>query len=118
MKLPTTMRADNSDETIDSATAAVLCHCSVDELTRRTRAGDLPALPIGRGYLYLRAQLLERLAALAEEHRTRAQELASLRASDRIAAIGAAAAQPTPPRNGRKPHPRLPAPPGNFPPRP
>jgi len=58
-------------ETIDADDCAVLLHCSVDQVEEMARGGDIPGLKIGRGWLFVRADLL---AFLAERARAEAQE--------------------------------------------
>lgn len=49
-------------ETLDAAACAELLHCSVDQVEDLARVGELPSVKIGRGWLFVRADLLEYLA--------------------------------------------------------
>jgi excisionase family DNA binding protein len=64
----------NADETIDDQAAALLLHCSVSQVRQLCQAGELPAIQYGRGWLFVRADLL---AFVAAEARNRAQALRS-----------------------------------------
>lgn len=58
-------------ETIDSDECAELLRCTADQVEELARAGEIPALKIGRGWLFVRGDLL---AYLAEKARAEAQE--------------------------------------------
>lgn len=58
-------------ETLDSAACAELLLCSVDQVEELARAGEIPGVKIGRGWLFVRADLL---AYLAERGRKEAEE--------------------------------------------
>lgn len=66
-----------SVETIDSEACAALLHCTADQVEELARAGELPALKFGRGWLFVRDDLLaylaERARAEAMERRARRQ---------------------------------------------
>lgn len=54
-----------SAETINSEECAVLLHCTADLVEEMARAGDIPGLKFGRGWLFVRADLLDYLASKA-----------------------------------------------------
>ena len=85
-------------DTIDADQCAELLRCSVDQVEEMARAGYIPGLKIGRGWLFVRADLLAWLAQRARE------EAADRRARRQPAAI----VQPIKPR--RRPPPVLPVP--------
>lgn len=58
-------------ETINSEECAELMHCTSDQVEELARAGEIPGLKFGRGWLFIRADLL---AYLAEKARAEAQE--------------------------------------------
>ena len=58
-------------ETIDAEECAELLKCTADTVEELTRKGELPAVKIGRGWIYVRADLL---AYLAEKGRREAEE--------------------------------------------
>ncbi|MBT2326053.1 helix-turn-helix domain-containing protein [Variovorax paradoxus] len=58
-------------ETIDSEECAALLRCTSDQVEELARAGEIPALKFGRGWLFVRADLL---AYLAEKARAEAQD--------------------------------------------
>lgn len=66
-----------SSETIDSEECAELLRCTSDQVEELARAGEIPGLKFGRGWLFVRADLL---AYLAEKARAEAQERRSKRA--------------------------------------
>lgn len=61
-------------ETMTAEEMAELMHCTVRQVEQLTRDGDLPAVKIGRSWLYVRADVL---AFLSEEGRRNAAELKS-----------------------------------------
>ena len=58
-------------ETIDSDECAKLMHCTSDHIEELARKGEIPALKIGRGWLFVRGDLL---AYLSEKARAEALE--------------------------------------------
>lgn len=60
-----------TDETIGSEDCAKLLHCTPEQVEELARAGDIPGLKLGRGWLFVRYDLL---AYLAEKARADAQE--------------------------------------------
>jgi excisionase family DNA binding protein len=56
----------NSDETIDADTAAKLLHCDNNQVESLARRGEIPATKIGRGWIFLRSQLLEAISERAK----------------------------------------------------
>lgn len=58
-------------DTIDAEDCAKLLRCTPETVEELTRKGELPAVKIGRGWLYVRADLL---AYLAEKGRREAEE--------------------------------------------
>lgn len=60
-----------STETINSDECAELLRCTAEQVEELARAGEIPALKIGRSWLFLRSDLL---AYLAEKARHEAQE--------------------------------------------
>lgn len=58
-------------DTIGSDQCAELLHCTPEQVEELARAGDIPALKFGRGWLFIRTDLL---SYLAEKSRTDAQD--------------------------------------------
>jgi excisionase family DNA binding protein len=58
-------------EAINSEDCAKLLHCTTEQVEELARAGEIPGLKLGRGWLFVRADLL---AYLAEKARSEAQE--------------------------------------------
>lgn len=58
-------------ETIDSDECAVLLRCTPTQVEELARGGDIPALKIGRSWLFIKDDLL---AYLAEKARLDAQD--------------------------------------------
>lgn len=56
----------NSDETIDAYEAAKLLHCDFEQVEYLARRGELPATKIGRGWIFLRSQLIQSIAERAK----------------------------------------------------
>ncbi len=54
-------------DTIDSRECAELLRCTPEQVEELARKGDLPAVKIGRGWLFVRADLLAYLAEKARE---------------------------------------------------
>jgi len=65
-----------TDDTINAEQCAQLLHCTPEQVEELARAGEIPGLKIGRGWLFIRADLL---AYLAEKARKEAQERRSKR---------------------------------------
>jgi len=65
-------------DTIDSDQCAELLKCTPEQVEALARDGDIPGLKIGRGWLFIRADLL---AYLAESARAEAQERRQKRAA-------------------------------------
>jgi len=83
-----------SDEVLNSGQCAELLHCTPEQIEELARAGELPALKIGRGWVFVRADLL---AYLAERAREEAAALRSKRS------VGSIAPQPAPSRRRSPP---------------
>lgn len=64
-------------DTIDATECAELLRCKPCQVEEMARAGDIPGLKIGRGWLFVRADLL---AFLAERARQEAADRRSKRA--------------------------------------
>lgn len=58
-------------ETITADQCAELLRCTTDQVEELTRKGELPGIKIGRSWIYVKADLLDYLAARA---RTEAEE--------------------------------------------
>ena len=58
-------------ETLNSDDCAKLLFCTADQVEEMARSGDLPAVKIGRSWLFVKADLL---AYLAEKARSEAQD--------------------------------------------
>lgn len=58
-------------DTIDAAQCAELLHCTEETAEEMARKGEIPALKIGRGWIFVRADLLQ---FLAERARFEAEE--------------------------------------------
>ena len=54
-------------DTIDAAECAELLRCTAGQVEEMARAGDIPGLKIGRGWLFVRADLLSFLADRARQ---------------------------------------------------
>ena len=54
-------------DTIDATECAQLLRCSPDQVEEMARAGELPAVKIGRAWLFVRADLLQFLGEKARE---------------------------------------------------
>jgi len=87
-------------ETIDADQCAELLHCTTDQVEELARAGEIPGLKLGRGWLFIRGDLL---AYLAEKARSEAQERRSKRQPG-------ANVREISPRARRRPAPALPTP--------
>jgi excisionase family DNA binding protein len=61
----------STDDTIGSEDCAKLLHCTPEQVEELARAGEIPGLKLGRGWLFVRADLL---AYLAEKAREEAQQ--------------------------------------------
>ena len=64
-------------DTIDADECAQLLRCTAGQVEEMARAGDIPGLKIGRGWLFVRADLL---AFLAERARQEAADRRAKRA--------------------------------------
>ena len=91
-------------DTIDSDQCAELLKCTPEQVEALARDGDIPGIKIGRGWLFIRADLL---AYLAERARAEAQERRQRRAGS---AHTPSNVQPIKPR--RRAPPALPQPVG------
>lgn len=58
-------------ETIDSAECSELLRCTPEQVEELARSGEIPGLKLGRGWLFVRSDLL---SYLAEKARAEAQE--------------------------------------------
>ncbi len=56
----------NADETIDVNAAAKLLHCDFEQVEFLARRGEIPATKIGRGWIFLRTQLIDSIAERAK----------------------------------------------------
>lgn len=65
-------------DTLDAAQCAELLKCTPEQVEALARDGEIPGVKIGRGWLFIRADLL---AYLAERARTEAQERRQRRAA-------------------------------------
>lgn len=63
--------SNTTKETIGSEDCAELLHCTPEQVEELARAGEIPGLKLGRGWLFVRADLL---AYLAEKAREEAQQ--------------------------------------------
>ena len=54
-------------ETIDAEECAPLLRCTVGQVEEMARSGDIPGLKIGRGWLFVRSDLLAFLAQRARD---------------------------------------------------
>ncbi len=54
-------------ETMDSEECAALLRCSIDQVEELVRNGDIPGVKLGRGWLFVRADLLDYIAELARQ---------------------------------------------------
>ena len=85
-------------DTIDADECAALLRCTAGQVEEMARAGEIPGLKIGRGWLFVRADLL---AFLAERARAEAADRRARRAPAAVAKVA-----PIKPR--RRPPPPLP----------
>jgi excisionase family DNA binding protein len=80
----------NADETIDARGAASLLHCDPTTVEDLARRGELPCTKVGRGWLFVRTDLLAYLAQRgreeAEERRRKRSEPTPLPKPEAIAA--------------------------------
>lgn len=60
-----------TDETINAEQCAELLHCTEQRIEELTRTGELPGMKFGRGWIYVKADLL---AYIAERARKEAEE--------------------------------------------
>lgn len=93
-------------ETIDAEQCAALLKCTPEQVEALARDGDIPGLKIGRGWLFIRADLL---AYLAERARAEAQERRQRRSAP---AQGPCNVQPI--KSRRRAPPALPQPVPSF----
>jgi excisionase family DNA binding protein len=54
-------------EIIDSEQCAELLHCTAEQVEELARAGDIPALKIGRSWIFIKDDLLRYLAEWARK---------------------------------------------------
>lgn len=54
-------------ETMDADECAALLRCSVDQVEELARTGEIPGVKLGRGWLFVRADLLAYIAELARQ---------------------------------------------------
>lgn len=94
-----------SDDTINAAQCAELLQCTEYRVEELTRIGELPGMKYGRGWIFVKADLL---AYIAERARKEAEE----RRSDRQARLAAPLAVSVKPR--RRTPPQLPVLPEGF----
>ena len=60
-----------TDETINAEQCAELLHCTEQRIEELTRSGELPGMKFGRGWIYVKADLL---AYIADRARKEAEE--------------------------------------------
>ena len=94
-------------DTIDAAQCAELLRCTVETAEEMARKGEIPALKIGRGWIFVRADLLQFLAERAR------QEAEERRQSIRARKQTNPALQPV--KSKRQQPPALPQPPTVWP---
>lgn len=82
-----------NNETMDSQECAELLRATKEQIEEMARGGDLPALKIGRSWLFVRADLL---SFLAEKARAEAQERRSKRQAGVAAPFSKPRRQPPP----------------------
>lgn len=72
-----------TEVTINAAQCAELLKCTEDTVEELTRKGELPGIKIGRGWIYVKSDLVQYLAekARAEAEERREQLRASLQAT-------------------------------------
>lgn len=58
---------NHAAETINSEQCASLLFCTAEQVEEMARAGEIPGLKIGRGWIFVRADLLDFLAERARE---------------------------------------------------
>jgi excisionase family DNA binding protein len=56
----------NADETIDDEAAAALLHCEPMTVRELALQGAIPGIKFGRGWIFVREQLLQHVADLAQ----------------------------------------------------
>lgn len=100
----------NSDETIDAHAAAILLHCDVLQIEALARRGEIPGTKIGRGWIFLRTQLL---AAIADKASLESAERRANHCAIRRVTLGGPPGEPDSPARlrgrPRKSAPRLPS---------
>jgi hypothetical protein len=83
----------NADETIDVNAAAKLLHCDFEQVEFLARRGEIPATKIGRGWIFLRTQLIN---SIAERASNEARLRRASRPQDQLAPDGVAASKLAP----------------------
>lgn len=88
-------------EVIDADECAALLRCSVEQVEESTRAGELPGIKQGRGWIFVRSDLLDFIAQRARQEA--AERKARREANDKPSNVTAIAPQTKPPRRNRPP---------------
>ena len=74
-----------TDETINAAQCAELLHCTEQRIEELTRSGELPGMKFGRGWIYVKADLLVYIADRArKEAEERRQDLNARKSVPRL----------------------------------
>lgn len=74
-----------TDETINTEQCAELLHCTEQRIEELTRSGALPGLKFGRGWIYVKADLLDYIADRArKEAEERRQDLNARKSVTRL----------------------------------
>ena len=60
-----------TEETMNAEECAKLLHCTPEQVEELARAGEIPGLKLGRGWLFVRTDLLSYLADKAREEAQR-----------------------------------------------
>jgi len=81
-----------TDETINAEQCAELLHCTEQRIEELTRSGELPGMKFGRGWIYVKADLL---AYIADRARKEAEERRQDLNADQAAAADASTASCT-----------------------
>jgi excisionase family DNA binding protein len=90
----------DDDETIGAAAAARILHCGVDQADDLAASGEIPATKFGRGWIFVRADLI---AYIAERARTEAAQRRSKRKPAPASSMVLAAVPPKPSRRRTPP---------------
>ena len=93
----------STTDIIDAEECAILLRCTVDQVEEGARDGRLPGFKEGRGWLFVRSDLLAYLAERARKEAAERQAKRNASASGKLAGTITPVTRPS-----RRPAPRLP----------